>query len=346
MGESDEAIDLGPDEELNPDEELLELVRAFRLHLAWQRRAGAHAVSAARMPAALDASPSGPGLAGDDAEAVHEPWADAHAAAEHAPRADAHAAADPLARPLPPGGSFVAALDQALGEEAPRPARTPQRHDARPTRADAPLPAHERAHDAEPRARRLSLTEVRAELGACQRCKLSRGRNNIVFGSGDPDAALMFIGEAPGSQEDREGLPFVGQSGELLDLMIKAMGWTRETVYIANVVKCRPPGNRDPEPDEIAACKPFLVKQIATIRPRIIVTLGRASAQLLLATDAPMHALRGQFRAYQGIKVMPTFHPAYLLRHEEHKRATWNDLKLVIAELERLGVRPPLVPRA
>ncbi|WP_233104112.1 uracil-DNA glycosylase [Haliangium ochraceum] len=182
---------------------------------------------------------------------------------------------------------------------------------------------------------------MRATLGDCQRCKLASGRENIVFGVGDPRAALMFVGEAPGFHEDRRGEPFVGNAGELLDKMIAAMGWTRDTVYIANVLKCRPPNNRDPQPDEIAACQPFLAEQIDAVAPRILVTLGRPAAHLLLQTTAPMSALRGRFQEYRGVRVMPTFHPAFLLRRPERKRDTWNDLKLVIAELERLGVDSP-----
>lgn len=156
----------------------------------------------------------------------------------------------------------------------------------------------------------------------------------------------MFIGEAPGAQEDRRGVPFVGPAGQLLDRMIAAMGWSRQTVYIANVVKCRPPDNRNPEDDEIAQCRPFLARQIAAIKPRIIVTLGRPAANLVLENNEPIGKLRGRFHGYQGIEVMPTFHPAHLLRHPERKRETWQDLKLVMAELERLGIRSPAPGRS
>jgi len=200
------------------------------------------------------------------------------------------------------------------------------------------------AHDypEEPPARtRLTLAEVRAELGDCARCGLSKTRNKIVFGVGAPDASLMFVGEAPGAEEDRRGEPFVGRAGQLLDKMIAAMGWTRDTVYIANVLKCRPPGNRDPRPEEVEQCEPFLAKQIEAIRPRIIVTLGRPAAHLLLRTNAPISALRGRFQSYHGTPVMPTFHPAFLLRSPHRKRDTWSDLKQVIAELQRLGIATP-----
>lgn len=192
---------------------------------------------------------------------------------------------------------------------------------------------------------RRSLASLREELGDCQRCKLAGTRQSIVYGVGAESASLMFVGEAPGAEEDRRGEPFVGRAGQLLDRMIAAMGWTRETVYIANVLKCRPPNNRDPAPDEIEACQPFLARQIEAINPRVIVTLGKPAAHLLLGTNAPMHALRGRFQSYRGIKVMPTFHPAYLLRSPDRKRDTWSDLKQVIAELRRIGVETPRPPR-
>jgi uracil-DNA glycosylase family 4 len=185
------------------------------------------------------------------------------------------------------------------------------------------------------------LAQVRADLGECTRCKLHTTRTSIVFGVGAEDAPLMFVGEAPGEQEDRRGEPFVGPAGELLDKMIVAMGWSRETVYIANTTKCRPPQNRNPQPDELAACSPFLDAQIAAVAPRIIVALGRPAANQLLGVDAPISSLRGTFHDLHGVKVMPTFHPAYLLREPDRKRDTWEDLKLVMAELERLGIDAP-----
>jgi len=188
---------------------------------------------------------------------------------------------------------------------------------------------------------RRTLAQIREELGPCTRCKLSGTRRSIVFGVGAEDAPLMFVGEAPGEQEDKRGEPFVGPAGELLDKMIEAMGWTRQTVYITNIIACRPPGNRNPQPDEVAACLPFLNAKIAAIAPRIIVALGRPSANTLLGRDAPISTLRGKFHDRNGVKVMPTFHPAYLLREPDKKREAWSDLKLVMAELERLGITPP-----
>ncbi len=193
---------------------------------------------------------------------------------------------------------------------------------------------------------RRTLAQVREELGDCQRCKLHGTRRSIVFGVGAEDAPLMFVGEGPGEQEDKRGEPFVGPAGELLDKMIEAMGWSRESVYINNIVSCRPPGNRNPQPDEVAACKPFLEARIASVRPRIIVALGRPAANTLLGTDAPISTLRGRFHDRNGIKVMPTFHPAYLLREPDRKRDAWADLKLVMGELARLGIQPPRAPKA
>jgi DNA polymerase len=188
---------------------------------------------------------------------------------------------------------------------------------------------------------RRTLAQVREELGECTRCKLHTTRRKIVFGVGAEDTPLMFVGEAPGEQEDKRGEPFVGPAGELLDKMIEAMGWSRDTVYIANTTKCRPPGNRNPQPDELAQCTPFLDAQIRAISPRIIVTLGRPAANHVLRKDAPISSLRGRFHDRGGVKVMPTFHPAYLLRDPDKKKDTWSDLKQVIAELERLGIKSP-----
>ncbi len=192
---------------------------------------------------------------------------------------------------------------------------------------------------------RTSLSQIRDELGECTRCKLSTTRKSIVFGVGDPNASLMFVGEAPGEQEDKRGEPFVGPAGELLDKMIEAMGWSRQSVYIANTTKCRPPGNRNPEPDELEQCMPFLQAQIASIAPRIIVALGRPASNQLLGRDVPISALRNKFHDVNGIRVMPTFHPAYLLREPDRKRDAWADLKLVMQELARLGIAPPGTPR-
>jgi uracil-DNA glycosylase family 4 len=336
--------------EADAREELGQLVRAFRLHLERQARAGARAAPAAPMPLpvpeahgmpeaheapeahdAHDAAEAHDAHIAPGAHAAHakaQPWPEpAFREVERTPRARPAAgpASAPGFDPGEPMPSFTAALMAVLDEPAP----------ARPAPAAAPRP----------RAQRVTLEDVRADLGDCRRCKLAGSRTNIVFGAGDPHAALMFVGEAPGADEDRRGEPFVGAAGQLLDRMIEAMGWTRDTVYIANVLKCRPPGNRDPQPDEVSACEPFLARQIEVIGPRVIVTLGRAATGLLLHSTAPVSALRGRFQEYRGMRVMPTFHPAFLLRNPERKRETWDDLRLVIAELERLGVTSPRRPK-
>ncbi|HZY02460.1 MAG TPA: uracil-DNA glycosylase [Anaeromyxobacteraceae bacterium] len=177
-----------------------------------------------------------------------------------------------------------------------------------------------------------ALLAVRSDVGDCARCKLHGGRTTLVFGVGNPRAELMFVGEGPGGEEDRQGEPFVGKAGQLLTRMIEAMGFRRAEVYIANVVKCRPPQNRDPEPDEIEACEPFLKAQIAAIGPRVIVALGRFAVQTLLRDGTPISRLRGRWREYQGVRLMPTFHPAYLLRNPADKGKAWDDLKLVMKE--------------
>jgi DNA polymerase len=185
----------------------------------------------------------------------------------------------------------------------------------------------------------IGLNALRVELGDCQRCKLAKERNHIVFGCGDPEANLMFVGEAPGADEDAQGEPFVGAAGQLLTKMIKAMGYERSQVYICNVIKCRPPKNRNPEGDEIEACELFLRKQIAIVQPRIIVALGKFAAHFLCGENTPITRLRGNLRTFHEIPVMPTYHPAYLLREESRKAEAWADLKQVMALLGRWGVR-------
>ncbi len=177
---------------------------------------------------------------------------------------------------------------------------------------------------------------IRAELGECTRCKLHGGRTRLVFGVGNPSARLMFVGEGPGGDEDLQGEPFVGRAGQLLTKMIEAMGFARSEVYIANVVKCRPPNNRDPEPDEIEACEPFLKAQIRAIQPQVIVALGRFAVQTLLRDTTPISRQRGRWREYEGVRLMPTFHPAYLLRNPAEKKPAWDDLQLVMKEFGKL----------
>jgi DNA polymerase len=177
------------------------------------------------------------------------------------------------------------------------------------------------------------LEEIRNELGNCRRCKLHRTRRTIVFGEGNKKARLMLIGEGPGNDEDVQGRPFVGKAGQLLTKILQAIEIEREEVYIANIIKCRPPQNRNPEPDEIESCYPFLLKQIQAIRPRIICALGTFSAQTLLKTDIKITALRGKIYDFSGIQLFPTYHPAYLLRNPEKKREVWEDMKQIAKTL-------------
>jgi uracil-DNA glycosylase len=182
------------------------------------------------------------------------------------------------------------------------------------------------------------LKVLSTDLQDCQRCKLCQARKTIVIGEGNPHAEIVFIGEGPGEQEDIQGRPFIGKAGQLLDRMIAAINLDRSQVYIANVVKCRPPGNRNPEPDEITSCSPFLHRQIDAIRPKIVVALGKFAAQTLLNTEGRISTLRGRFHSYRGAKLMPTFHPAYLLRNPAAKKETWIDLQLVAQEV---GIQIP-----
>jgi DNA polymerase len=185
------------------------------------------------------------------------------------------------------------------------------------------------------------LAAIRDDLGTCTRCRLCEGRTNIVFGVGNADADLMFVGEGPGADEDAQGEPFVGRAGQKLNDMIRAIGLEREQVYIANIVKCRPPQNRDPKPDEVAMCSPFLFRQIDAIRPRVIVTLGSPATKLLLNTSTGITRLRGNFQDFRGVPVMPTFHPAYLLRAytRENRQKVWDDLRAAKARADELRER-------
>jgi len=178
------------------------------------------------------------------------------------------------------------------------------------------------------------LRAIREDIGDCTRCRLAKqGRKQIVFGVGNPRAELMFIGEAPGADEDQQGEPFVGRAGQLLNNMIKAMGLRREDIYIANIIKCRPPGNRTPERDECETCSPFLMRQIATIKPKAIVALGAVAAKTLLAINAPMTELRGKWYDFRGTRLAVTYHPAFLLRDPRQKKEAWKDLQMVMKDL-------------
>ena len=178
------------------------------------------------------------------------------------------------------------------------------------------------------------LKKVCQEMANCQLCPLGKTRQNLVFGDGNPHAQIVFVGEAPGADEDEQGLPFVGRAGQLLtDIIVKGMKLQRKDVYICNILKCRPPGNRNPLPNEISTCEPFLKKQLQIISPKIICALGTFAAQTLLKTDIPISALRGRFHSYEGIKLMPTYHPAYLLRNQSAKKPVWEDVQMIMKEV-------------
>ncbi len=230
-----------------------------------------------------------------------------------------------------PAGSTDAASSTAKSApsgKAPTPIAAP---DSRKDEPDLLRPEME----AKPDPVVSSMETVRQELGDCRRCELFEGRKNLVFGVGHPKADLVFVGEGPGAQEDARGEPFVGAAGQLLDRMIAAMGFRREDVYICNVVKCRPPRNRDPEPEEVASCERFLKAQLAVIAPKVIVGLGRFAVQCLLHDpSASISRVRGKWHRYEGIDFMPTFHPAYLLRNPSKKANVWKDLQAVMARLE------------
>lgn len=185
---------------------------------------------------------------------------------------------------------------------------------------------------------RDALKDLERQIDGCTRCKLCQGRTTIVFGSGSPNADLMVIGEAPGAEEDVQGKPFVGRAGQLLTRMLQSVGWSRDEVYISNIVKCRPPANRNPEPDEIASCEPFLLGQLRAIQPKVILALGTFAAQTLLKTREPIGKLRGRVHAYGSTVLVPTFHPAFLLRNPgpEYRRLAWADMKLARREYDRL----------
>ena len=235
----------------------------------------------------------------------------------------------------------VTGVDPVEGCWGTQPEPEQQEDMARTETAIAVLEAGKGPFEAANREREFSsadpaqaLRAIREDLGDCVRCRLHKqGRKQIVFGVGNPNAELMFIGEAPGADEDEQGEPFVGRAGQLLNNMIKAMGLGREDVYIANIIKCRPPGNRTPERDECETCSPFLMRQIAVIKPKVIVALGAVAAKTLLAINAPMSELRGQWYDFRGTKLAVTYHPAFLLRDPRQKKEAWKDLQMVMKEL-------------
>ncbi|MFL5320464.1 MAG: uracil-DNA glycosylase family protein [Myxococcaceae bacterium] len=300
----------------NPSE-LFEVIADLQRHLAWQEsdtgavilaEAGALKSSpvppAARVMAPPNRAPETP------SRAAPSPSRPAESTLNRTPPASPAARLSSAARPL---------------ASEPAPVRKPSVPGARAKSvADlAPITGYSEAD-------RRPLDEIKRELGECTRCKLCSGRKQIVFGVGNPRAKLVFVGEGPGAEEDAQGIPFVGPAGQLLTKMIEAMGFGRDEVYICNVVKCRPPDNRTPEIDEIEACEPFLRAQLGALQPQVIVALGKTAAQTLLREELPITKIRGTWREYAGIPVMPTFHPSYLLRKPDEKKNSWSDLQQVM----------------
>ncbi len=240
-------------------------------------------------------------------------------------------------RPVDP--ALVAQFEPAAEEPQPAsvqhttfqeaPAIPPRKSISAPPLVAAAVPAADQA---------AALAIIREEIGDCTRCALHKGRNKLVFGDGNPAARLMFVGEGPGADEDAQGIPFVGKAGQLLNNMIAAMGLKRVEVYIANVVKCRPPGNRTPEPEEGNTCSPFLFRQIDVVRPQVLVALGATAATYLLGARQPLAGLRGRVHAFRGMQLIVTYHPAYLLRDPRQKKEAWADLQIAMREL---GLKPP-----
>ncbi len=256
-------------------------------------------------------------------------------------------------RPVDP--ELLAALDQATKPGAPEPAlslskglasetwdsvpssQTTQETEAIPPRTPFPVPPAVSAAT-KPADKAEALHLIREDIGDCTRCALHKGRNKLVFADGSPNARLMFVGEGPGADEDAQGLPFVGRAGQLLNNMITAMGLQRQDVYIANVVKCRPPGNRTPEPEEANTCSPFLFRQIDVVRPEVIVALGATAATYLLGQRQPLAGLRGRVHSFRGTRLIVTYHPAFLLRDPRQKKEAWADLQIAMREL---GLKAP-----
>ena len=248
---------------------------------------------------------------------------------------------DPAATDIASAGAPEPALSLSKGLASETwesgPAQTSQENEAIPPRKPFPAPPAIAAAT-KPADRAAALQAIREDIGECTRCALHKGRHNLVFGDGSPNARLMFVGEGPGADEDAQGLPFVGRAGQLLNNMITAMGLKREEVYIANVVKCRPPGNRTPEPEEANTCSPFLFRQIDAIRPEVIVALGATAATYLLGQRQPLAGLRGRVHSFRGARLIVTYHPAFLLRDPRQKKEAWADLQIAMREL---GLKAP-----
>lgn len=298
----------------NPRAQLAALTRQARAWVEWLADSGVQALPSGSNPEAL--------LAELDAPAPPRPRA-----------------ARQRSRPAAPPQSTASRRQPAVSQaRPPQPAAPPA---VQPAAASAIQPLFERP--ATPEARHQRLAVLAQEVASCTKCRLHESRNNVAFSRGTAETELVFVGEGPGYHEDKQGLPFVGNSGKLLDQMIAAMGYQRDDVYICNIVKCRPPENRKPTSDEMRACLPYLQEQLAIVAPKAIVTLGATGAQGLLNTTMNVTRMRGRWKLYRGrTPLMPTFHPAYLLRQAEKKREVWTDLKQV---MKRLGKKPPAKKR-
>ena len=240
--------------------------------------------------------------------------------------------ASPAAALTLPPSPIPVVQESSLPKSAPKPKLEPEKTST-PLRDILPPPTGPSLFEAVDKVKDDTLLKIREDIGDCTRCKLHKGRHKIVFGDGNPKAELVFIGEGPGADEDMQGLPFVGRAGKLLTQMIEAMGLQRKDVYICNVVKCRPPENRAPEPEEVTTCSPYLLRQIDVIQPKVIVCLGAVAAKTLLETTRGISQFRGEWLQWRGRKLMATYHPAYLLRNPNAKGEVWKDLQKVMAEL-------------
>lgn len=312
--------------------ELLAITRALRAHLAWQQATGATGLPKAPPRVESTGHP-------DAVTAVAEPRA--VPSAVPAPSAELPPAAGPPAPPQDSRPAPIAPVQPPPAQpahELPTPPTEPPAPLAAsaPPRAPAPAAAAPPATELAPEQRRQRLQVLAEQIRGCQRCALHQGRTQTVFARGTGSSGLCFVGEGPGHDEDLQGFPFVGAAGQLLDRMITAMGLDRDEVYVCNIVKCRPPGNRKPQPDEMAACSGYLAEQLELVAPQVIVALGSTAIQGLFGTTEGIMRLRGKWKLYKGrVAVMPTFHPAYLLRTPSAKRDVWEDLQLVLKQMGR-----------
>jgi DNA polymerase len=306
------------------NEALVERVRFYRdLGLTEFYRRPVDAALLAKLAAAAETAPEIPASMGAPGPS---PLGTRETNAPSAPTQNLGAPSQPSAAQEPVSNIWESNSQPSYSEEETIAPRKPL---PAPPQIGALVPAADRA---------AALQIIRDEIGDCTRCALHSGRNKLVFGDGDPAARLMFVGEGPGADEDASGLPFVGKAGQLLNNMINAMGLKREQVYIANIVKCRPPANRVPEPEEGATCSPFLFRQIDVVRPQVLVALGATAATYLLGVRQPLAGLRGRVHAVRGTQLIVTYHPAYLLRDPRQKKEAWADLQIAMREL---GLKPP-----